>query len=466
MVSPGRGALPKWPDFLNPDQFARKKKTSILTWVFPAITPDQRRRHMKEINSTRRRTLLKGTAAATAVSVVGCASPLTTSSRPRVVVVGGGWGGLGAVRALATGGKVDITLIEPNDDFMSCPLSILYIAGYAQSSDFQRSYGAVDALGVRRVKDRVVDIDRAGRTVKTATQSIPYDFLVLSTGLEYMEEALPGYAAARDQFPVGFRAFEQAAVQRQVAAFVEQGGNFVITVPKPPYRCPPAPYERACMIAQRMKEKGTKGKLIVVDANKHPMPPPLAKPMQTAMREMYGSQIEYITEADPKSIDAGRKVLSTSKGDIPFSHANIILPMRAPGLIRKAGLGERFAAVELPSFQSKADKSIFIIGDSGARRCRRAATSPSAPASRSASRSSRPSPASTRKPDWATRSPLPAAICWGKVSTSLAIMINVTSSISIGDPPSIKFQVDQAANAASSKGAMDWGKNIWNAMLG
>ncbi len=421
---------------------------------------------MKEINLTKRRTLLKGTAAATAISVVGCASPLTTSSRPRVVVVGGGWGGLGAVRALAAGSKVDITLIEPNDDFMSCPLSILYIAGYAQSSDFQRGYGAVDALGVRRVKDRVVDIDRAGRTVKTATQSIPYDFLVLSTGLEYMEEALPGYAAARDQFPVGFRAFEQAAVQRQVAAFVEQGGNFVITVPKPPYRCPPAPYERACMIAQRMKEKGTKGKLIVVDANKHPMPPPLAKPMQTAMREMYGSQIEYITEADPKSIDAGRKVLSTSKGDIPFSHANIILPMRAPGLIRKAGLGERFAAVELPSFQSKADKSIFIIGDSQGSPLPKSGHLAFGTGQQVGEQILATIAGKYKEAGLGDQVTLPAAICWGKVSTSLAIMINVTSSISVGDPPSIKFQVDQAANAASSKGAMDWGKNIWNAMLG
>ncbi|GAB1414306.1 hypothetical protein MASR1M97_30420 [Candidatus Desulfobacillus denitrificans] len=285
---------------------------------------------MEDISSIKRRTLLKGMAAATAVSVMGCASQVVTGSRPRVVVVGGGWGGLGAVRALAASGKVEVTMIEPNDGFMSCPLSILYIAGFAPASDFQRGYGAVDALGVRRLKDRVLDIDRAGRTVKTATQSIPYDFLVLSTGLEYMEEALPGYAAAREQFPVGFRAFEQSAVQRQAASFIEQGGHYLITVPKPPYRCPPAPYERACLIAQRMKEKGTKGKIILVDANKHPMPPPLAKPMLTAMKELYGAQIEYLSEVDPKSIDAGRKVLATSKGDIPFQHANIILPMRAP----------------------------------------------------------------------------------------------------------------------------------------
>lgn len=420
---------------------------------------------MEDIGSIKRRTLLKGVAAAAAVSVMGCAS-VATSSRPRVVVVGGGWGGLGAVRALAAGGKVDITLIEPNDGFMSCPLSVLYIAGFAPASDFQRSYSVVDALGVRRVKDRVLDIDRAGRTVRTATESIPYDFLVLSTGLEYMEETLPGYAAARDQFPVGFRAFEQSAVQRQVATFLEQGGHYVITVPKPPYRCPPAPYERACLIAQRMKEKGTKGKIILVDANKHPMPPPLAKPMQEAMKGMYGSQVEYITEVDPKSIDAGRKVLATSKGDIPFSHANIILPMRAPGLIRKAGLGERFAAIELPTFQSRADKNIFIVGDSQGTPLPKSGHIAFGAGQQVGEQILAMIAGKYKEAGVGDEVTLPAAICWGKVSTSLAIMINVNASVAVGDPPKIKYQVDPAANADSSKGAMDWGRNMWNAMLG
>ncbi len=421
---------------------------------------------MEEIGFTRRRALLKGMAAATAISVMGCAGPIVTGSRPRVVVVGGGWGGLGAVRTLAAGGKVDITLVEPNDGFMSCPLSILYITGYAPASDFQRGYGAIDALGVRRVRDRILDIDRAGRMVKTATQSIPYDFLVLSTGLEYMEETLPGYAEAREQLPVGFRAFEQAAVQKQVAAFVEQGGNFILTVPKPPYRCPPAPYERACMIAHRMKEKGTKGKLIVVDANKNPMPPPLAKPLESAMLEMYGSQIEYIREAEPKSIDGGKRILATSKGDIPFQHANIILPMRAPGLIRKAGLGERFAAVELPTFQSKADKNIFVVGDSQGTPLPKSGHLAFSTGQQVAEQILATIAGSYKEAGLGDEVGLPAAICWGKVTTSLAINITVASSMSVGDPPRIKFQVDPAANAASSKGAMDWGRNMWNAMLG
>ena len=94
---------------------------------------------MSGLDSSKRRTVLKGAAAALAAALTGCASVSTTSAKPRVVVVGGGWGGLGAVRTLAASGKVDVTLVEPNTSFMSCPLSVMYIAGNAPASDFQRS---------------------------------------------------------------------------------------------------------------------------------------------------------------------------------------------------------------------------------------------------------------------------------------------------------------------------------------
>ncbi len=421
---------------------------------------------MSGLNSSKRRTVLKGAAAALAAALTGCASVSTSSAKPRVVVVGGGWGGLGAVRTLAASGKVDVTLVEPNTSFMSCPLSVLYIAGNAPASDFQRSYAVLDTLGVRQIRERVLEIDRAGKAVKTATQRLPYDYLVLSTGVEYMEETLPGYAEAREQLPVGFRAFEQMAVQREVATFLEKGGNFIITAPKPPYRCPPAPYERACLIAERMKEKGTKGKIILVDANPNPMPPPIAKPVQQAMQQLYAGQIEYITNADLKSVDAGKKILATSKGDINFQHANIILPMRAPGLIRQAGLGQRWADIKLPSFQSQADENIFIVGDSQGTPLPKSGHVAFGAGQQVGAQILDMLAGQYKVPGLGDNVTLPSGICWGKVSRTQAIMINVSPSIEVGQPPQMKFQVDPAHNTASSKGAMEWGNMMWDAMLG
>ena len=413
----------------------------------------------------KRRTVLQG-AGVLALALSGCASVGSSGAKARVVVVGGGWGGLGAVRALAASGKVDVTLVEPNTSFMSCPLSVLYIAGNAPASDFQLSYAVLDKLGVHQVRERVLEIDRAGKAVRTATQRLPYDYLVLSTGVEYIEETLPGYAEARAMLPVGFRAFEQMAVQREVATFLEQGGNFVITAPKPPYRCPPAPYERACMIAERMKEKGTKGKIILVDASPHPMPPPIAKPLQAAMQQLYAGQIEYITSADLKSVDANNKTLVTSKGDIKFQHANIILPMRAPALIRQAGLGQRWADIKLPSFQSQVDPNIFVIGDSQGAPLPKSGHVAFGAGQQVADQIVAMVAGTYKAPEMGEQVTLPTGICWGKVSRTQAIMINVSGSIEVGQPPKLKYQVDPVHNASSSKGAMEWGQQMWGSMLG
>ena len=134
---------------------------------------------MSPVTSSTRRVLLQGTALGLAALATGCAT-VGGAAKPRVVVVGGGWGGLGAVRSLVEGGKLDVTLIEPNDAFMSCPMSALYVAGFQPASYVQRSYQGVDALGIRRVRERVLEIDRVKSQVVTGTQRIGYDFLVLS----------------------------------------------------------------------------------------------------------------------------------------------------------------------------------------------------------------------------------------------------------------------------------------------
>ena len=411
-----------------------------------------------------RRHLLQATAAGVAVLASGCAS-IGGQARPQVVVVGGGWGGLGAVRALVAAGTVDVTLIEPNEAFMSCPLSAHFIAGHQPASDFQRSYARIDQLGVRRIRERVTTIDRDKREVVTATQRLRYDHLILSPGVDYIEESIQGYAAAREQLPVGFRAFEQMAVRQQVDAFLANGGTFVIGVPKPPYRCPPAPYERAFLIAEQMKRRGTQGKIVLLDANPNPMPGPIAKPILDGLKALYTHQIDYQPNVEIKSVDIGRKRLGTSDGEIAFHHANLVLPMRAPALIRQAGLGERWAAVKLPSFQTQADERIYVIGD---------AQGTPLPKSGHVAFGSGQQVAEdvlaivagkpAAKP--AGEVELPLGICWANVTHTEAININVRSSVEPGQAPKLKFTVDPAHNARSGAGAVSWGNGMWKAMLG
>ena len=418
---------------------------------------------MPDFSSSRRAVVGAGVATA-AAWVAGCAvSP--KAARPRVVVVGGGWGGLGAARALAKDGQVDVTLVEPNESFMSCPLSAHYVAGLSPAADFQRSYARVDAAGIRRLRDRVTAIDRSARVVVTASARLPYDYLVLSPGVDYMEDAVPGYAQARGALPVGFRAFEQQAVRSQVDRFLTEGGTFVIGVPKPPYRCPPAPYERACLIAEQVKRRGVKGKVVIVDANPSPMPLPMAAPLVAAMRGLYAVEIQYLSSTEITSVDVGRKVLETSMGAVPFTEANLILPMRAPALIRQAGLGERWATIRLPSFLSQADDRVYIVGDAQGSPLPKSGhvafgAGQNAAADILRRLAGRP-PAPTDAP-----AALPMGICWASVTHDEAIMINVTGTIVQGQAPQLKIQVDPRHNAASGQAAFDWGRSMWNNMLG
>jgi sulfide dehydrogenase [flavocytochrome c] flavoprotein subunit len=412
---------------------------------------------------SRRRALQAGLAGSAAL-VAGCATS-PAPARPRVVVVGGGWGGLGAVRAMARAGTADVTLVEPNEAFMSCPLSVHYVATLQPAQDFQRSYGGVDRLGIRRVRAEASAIDRAGKTVITSQGRLPYDYLVLSPGVDYIEDGIAGYAAARAQLPVGFRAFEQAAVRAQVERFLQVGGNFVIGVPKPPYRCPPAPYERAFLIAEQVRRRGVKGKVILVDANPGPVPPPIARPVLNAIRNVYANEIEYLTQTDISAVDIGRRRLATAMGDIEFTEANLVLPMRAPSLVRQAGLGERWAAVHLPSFRSQADEAVYVIGDaqgSPLPKSGHVAFGAGVQVGREIVR--RLAGESIAAPTAAVS--LPGGICWASVTHDEAIMINVGATILPGEAPKLNFQVDEVHSAASGKGATDWGRMMWNNMLG
>ncbi|MDW8370875.1 MAG: FAD/NAD(P)-binding oxidoreductase [Geminicoccaceae bacterium] len=408
-----------------------------------------------------RRSLL----ATSAAGALALAAPrIARGAAARVVVVGGGWGGLGVLRALARKSEVELVLVEPHAAFFSCPLSIHYIVGDRPSSDFEHGYAAIDKLGIRRVPEAAIAIDRDRREVVTASGRIGYDFLVLSPGVEYAEEAIAGYAEARDRLPVGFRPFEQQGVKALVDRFLAEGGTFLIAVPKPPYRCPPAPYERACLIAEQIAKRGVKGKVVVADANPQPLPPPIAKPILEAMRAAHAERIEYLPEHEAKAIDLAKGSLDCGIADVPFTHANLVLPMRAPKLLREAGLAERWAAVRLPDFRSQADERIWVIGDAAGTplpKSGHVAFNAGGVVGRAIETRIEGKPDAPVGP-----AELPAGICFAAVTRDRAIMISVDSAFVPGEGAKLRFHVDPAPSRESSEAAANWGRSMWQSMLG
>lgn len=278
----------------------------------------------------------------------------------RVVIIGGGWGGVSTARHLRRKNpNIEVVMIEKNPAFMSCPMSNLYLGGVKNLDFIVFDYTNVAKAGVTIVNERAIEVNRAARYVRTTSGIIFYNYLVVSPGIDYMYEAIQGYSEAKRFLPVGFKPWEHIALKRQIDNF--EGGDLVLAIPKPPYRCPPGPYERAAMLAYYLKTNKIKGKVIVLDANNQPIAK--APGFTAAFNELYKDYLEYIPNAEVKSIDYAKKTVGTTLGEYKFDLANIIPPMKAGEIVRTAGLGDRWANVQLPTFLSEKDDRVYIIGD-------------------------------------------------------------------------------------------------------
>ena len=215
-------------------------------------------------------TLGAGSAVASLGLMSGCA---TTGSGAKVVVVGGGYGGATAAKyvRLFSDHGIDVTLVEPNAAFVSCPISNMVLGGHKTMADITVPYENLSKRhGIKVVRDMVASIDPVKRTVKLASGGeLPYDRLILSPGIDFMWDTLPGMArpGATDKVLHAWKAGPQTVALRQQLEAMPDGGVYALSIPLAPYRCPPGPYERACMVAHYFKKAKPKSKVVIFDAN-------------------------------------------------------------------------------------------------------------------------------------------------------------------------------------------------------
>jgi NADPH-dependent 2,4-dienoyl-CoA reductase/sulfur reductase-like enzyme len=321
--------------------------------------------------SGRRHFLAAGLASGAFLAVGGPRAELLPSSRGRrVVIVGGGWGGLTAARHLRElAPELEVVLVERSAAFRSLPMSNKWLTGLAQEAGRSHDYETVAGTwGYTLVRAEATAIDREQRRVVTRGGMLDYDWLVLATGIRYnyvpwFGEESRAAEQARKYFPAGFVADELDALKQKLADF--KGGEFVMTIPPAPFRCPPAPYERAVMIAALFKRNKIKGRLIIVDPGAG---------MQTFNRvfaDRYRDQIVHLTHASVKSIDPFNKTLATEFDDLRFDDAILMPSQQAGDLVRQAGLLARdadgkstgWAALDPIHLHARDDERIFLIGD-------------------------------------------------------------------------------------------------------
>jgi NADPH-dependent 2,4-dienoyl-CoA reductase/sulfur reductase-like enzyme len=287
---------------------------------------------------------------------------------PRVVVVGGGFGGASCARALRhLDPRIAVTLVEPNTTFTACPFSNAVIGGLRELAAQQFTYDRVAADGVVIARTTATAVDAPARSVALADGArLPYDRLVLAPGIDIRWGALPGYdEAASTPMPHAWKAGEQTLLLRRQLEAMSDGGLVVIAAPANPFRCPPGPYERASLIAHYLKTKKPKSKLIVLDAKDAFSKQKL---FQSAWAELYPGLLEWVPLSKGGkvvSVDPATRTLVTDFGRHAAAVANVIPPQKAGRIAEVAGVADRsgWCPIDPVTFESRLQPGVHVIGD-------------------------------------------------------------------------------------------------------
>ena len=310
-----------------------------------------------------------GAATATALTFpLAFPLPAFAQSAARVVVIGGGFGGASCARALRQiDPKLQVTLVEPNRTFTSCPFSNNVIAGLRSIEKQQFGYDKIAASGVTVVPQAATAINATARTVGLADgASLSYDRLVLSPGVDLRFDALQGYdEAAAAKMPHAWKAGEQTLLLRRQLEAMEDGGTVVIVAPANPFRCPPGPYERGSLIAHYLKTRKPKSKVIILDAKDAFSKQRL---FQNAWKELYPDHLEWVSLSQGgkvTSVEPATKTLVTDFGRHEAKVANVIPPQKAGRVTELAGVADRtgWCPIDPVTFESKLQPNIHVLGD-------------------------------------------------------------------------------------------------------
>ena len=302
--------------------------------------------------------------------ISGCASNIKKPIIGRVVVIGGGYAGATAAKYIRmwSAHSIDVVVIEKSSQFVSCPVSNLVLGGSKSINELTFGYDLLQKNhGVQWVNDEVIAIDTANKKVSMKRGEVIYDRLVIAPGIDLIYDTLPNLQSdeAQTKTPHAWKAGWQTVNLRQQLESMPNGGVFVMTIPKAPYRCPPGPYERACQVASYFKKHKPNSKVIVLDAN----PEITSKKglFSKVFSEMYAGIIDYRPNNVVLEVDIKSKTVKTDFETVSGNVLNIIPPQRAGKPAQMAGLNnidKRWCEVDFLTYESKLVPNVHVIGDS------------------------------------------------------------------------------------------------------
>jgi sulfide dehydrogenase [flavocytochrome c] flavoprotein subunit len=307
--------------------------------------------------------------AAAGASAFGLPAIAYGQAAARVVVIGGGFGGATAARYLKkVSPQLQVTLVEPNRRFVTCPYSNLVIGGWRKLDTISFGYDRLAKAGITVVQDTAVAIEHDRKRVRLAGgRMLPYDRLIVSPGIDIRWGAIAGYdEKAAQAMPHAWKAGEQTLLLRRQLESMPDGGLFVMAAPANPFRCPPGPYERVSMIASYLKQSKPRSKILILDAKENFSKQPL---FQDGWQKFYAGMIEWVPvgkDGKVVKVDPKAKTLETEFGQVhKAAVANVIPPQMAGKIARDSGLADQsgWCPIDAATFESKLVKGIHVVGD-------------------------------------------------------------------------------------------------------
>lgn len=398
-------------------------------------------------------------------------SPVFAQAAPRVVVVGGGFGGSTLARYLRLWDPgIDVTLIERQPQFISCPMSNLVLSGDRTIDQNVLTYDALERRGVKRVQAEVQAIDHAKREVVLASgDRLAYDRLVLSPGIDFIWGSIAGLdeRTANELVPHAWKAGPQTTLLRKQLEALPDGGVYLLSIPKAPYRCPPGPYERVSLIASYFKRAKPKSKVIVLDANAEIVSKKGL--FLKAWSDLYPGIVDYHANSAVLEVDARAGIAKAEFENYKADVLNIVPPHRAGQIAREAGvvsIDDKWVGVDFQTYESLKVPGIHVLGDA----------TQAAPAPKSAHTANNQAKIAASaliallrdKP--LTPVPVSANTCYSFVSPAEAVHVAAVYRFDAAKKAIVAVEgtsgVSAQRNELEARYAHAWARSIWDDTLG
>ena len=316
--------------------------------------------------TTRRGFLGWMAAAAGAAALPGCAT--TGGAAGKVVIVGGGYGGATTAKYLRHWAPdIDVTLVERNSEFVSCPISNMILGGNTTMSEITMSYEGLRRRGVRVIRDEAVAVDASRKVVRLAGgQELAYDRVVVAPGIDFLYDQIPGLrsADAQSRVPHAWKAGAQTIALRRQLEAMRDGGVFVMHIPQAPYRCPPGPYERICQVADYLKKTKPRSKILVLDSNEDLVSKKGL--FLAAWNGLYKGMIDYQPNSELVDVDVRNMTVKLQFDNVKGDVLNVVPPHGAGEIARRTGLitaNQKWCGIDWLTCESTAVPGVHVLGD-------------------------------------------------------------------------------------------------------